>query len=218
MLYDTKNIFDNVIVGETLKEEIVLDKNSFFTVNKSGNQTFSGAVLTKKEIIFIKPKKPLLRPGQLLGTKSLIEISEGDLYGFTATMNCKMAKCMDDEDYRIKFIPKHGIDEFLIYEKKSDSVLIVVDERIEIYKKRIYNNFELQNDKKETHKVGYEVSHCIDVVHKSDKKTVKTLMFSESDEKYIKEIDGKIKLDLDLIKNVYRNSDIEKLIKPLELL
>jgi len=204
---DNFNMFTE-IEKDNLADSI---KTDFFDISKKDKQNLLKYNIEKKEIIYLIPKKPLLSPGQLLGCKNILDNDEENYF---AKINSGE---LSEGDLEISTPNVVYATNFFTSKKVMETTLMVVGERIEIYKVSRHKIGKTDFSELKKTSVNYIVSHYIDVIDGASKKVIQTNMFENTSMVFGTNYTTE-KLDIEFIKYTYSNANIEKIISPLQIL
>jgi len=201
--------------SESLENELSkkIDTN-LFSVTDKNKQNITKYKVEKEEVIYLIPSKPLLSPGQLLGVTDIMDAE--DFFGKIMKVTGMMDEDEEDADPEIVFPICKDFSSFFSYKKVMQSTLLVVGERIEIYKKYCYKDIETNSSAEKRTNIFYWANHYIDVIDGTSKNVIETNLFSKDG--YNGRIVMKDELDFNLIKRIYTQTNIETIIEPLKIL
>jgi len=217
-----QNTIETNVSDDVTKLMLPTDSQQF-TVDHSNQQKVVNSSLVQEELLYLIPANPLLKPGSLLGRTSAWsrEGDEEDMYGCSMKSARSYRLGQEIEELSIEYPVYREFDYLFSHKRFMDTTLMVMGERIEIFKSSLICSSTDKSQSTNKKEVVFKATHYIDVLDGGKKYFLKSNMFSGTEHSHAFNKEALImkdKLDVELIKHLYKNAKLEDVIKPLSVL
>ena len=149
-----------------------------FAVARETQQKVTNAFIAQEELLFLVPRSPILKPGTLLGRVTPLDSTDEHIPSSWGRIPCDSD---DTERLHVQFPDSYEFDYLFSKKRFMDKTLMVMGDRIEIFKSIRATSSVSKGDNTDKTKTFFRVTHYVDVLDENKRYLLKTNMFANTE-------------------------------------